>query len=341
MLTSETMQKLTKGCAETIAPTPPLAFRRDTRESFLETKMRAVIKEEGDRLPHPGKGQTLRRWQALAEAGAGDLSFAKIFESHTDALAILLELNGHAEDDALCAVWAAEPPGEALELETGNRLIGRKSWCSAAGFVDIALVTVRRGGERLLAKVDLRQFGITVDLANWKAVGMRDTQSGVVTFDGVAAEIIGEDGSYTDRPGFWQGGAGIAAVWFGAACAIGERLSRSTAIHRDPHAAAHLGAMDVALSSAKAVLESAAAWIDAQPAADALTVALRARAAVEAAANEVLLRTGRALGPGPMCMDSIHAQRCVDLEVFLRQSHAERDLELLGRSVAGQTPWRL
>ena len=41
------------------------------------------------RLPLPGSGQTLRRWQALAEVAASDLALAKLFEGHTDALAIM------------------------------------------------------------------------------------------------------------------------------------------------------------------------------------------------------------------------------------------------------------
>ena len=341
MLTDKPTQTLPKAGFGASAANPSAPAVRTFHESCLDARMRVVIQDGRDQLPLPGQGQTLRRWQILAEAGAENLSFAKIFESHTDALAILRELGGYASDGALWAVWAAEPPGETLELRIGNRLFGQKSWCSASSIVDSALVTVRRGEERLLARVALHQPRVSIDTSKWQAVGMRDTQSGVVTFDGVAAEIVGKDGAYTDRPGFWHGGAGIAAVWFGAACAIGERLSHSSAIHRDPHAAAHLGAIDVALAGAKAVLESAAAWIDAHPQADALPVTLRARAAVEAAANDVLLRTSRALGPALLCMDAAHAQRCVDLEVFLRQSHAERDLEALGRCVAGQNPWQL
>lgn len=43
-------------------------------------------------LPAPGQGATLQRWQMLAEVAAADLSLAKLFEGHTDALAILHEL---------------------------------------------------------------------------------------------------------------------------------------------------------------------------------------------------------------------------------------------------------
>lgn len=47
-----------------------------------------------DQLPLPGHGATLRRWQMLAAIAAIDLSLFKLYESHTDALAVLAELGG-------------------------------------------------------------------------------------------------------------------------------------------------------------------------------------------------------------------------------------------------------
>ena len=54
------------------------------------------------------------------------------------------------------------------------------------------------------------------------------------------------------------------------------------------------------------------------------------RAVVEAAVESAVRRTGRALGPGPQARDAAHAQRVADLEIYVRQSHAERDLATLG-----------
>jgi hypothetical protein len=44
----------------------------------------------------------------------------------------------------------------------------------------------------------------------------------------------------------------------------------------------------------------------------------------------VLRHAGHALGAGPMCRDPAIARRFADLPVFLRQSHAERDLAEIG-----------
>ena len=55
------------------------------------------------------------------------------------------------------------------------------------------------------------------------------------------------------------------------------------------------------------------------------------RAVVETAVEETITRTGRALGPGPLAQDAKHAGRVADLTMYVRQSHAERDLAELGR----------
>ncbi|MBW0013156.1 MAG: acyl-CoA dehydrogenase, partial [Mycobacterium sp.] len=83
-----------------------------------------------------------------------------------------------------------------------------------------------------------------------------------------------------------------------------------------------------------AILDAAATHIDADPFDRTGTVQLlarRVRSVVEHAAEEAITRTGRALGPGPLCQDGRHAQRVADLTIYIRQSHAERDLAELGR----------
>lgn len=303
----------------------------------LGMAMRRLIAEGLAELPLPGGGATRERWRALAAVAAIDLSLAKVYEGHTDALAILAELKG-TKPDGLWAVWAAEPPDVRVIFR-----VGENGGTVSAAVMDHAVISAwTEGGEPILAQVHLRQPGVTVETGGWEAVGMSASESVSVVLDGARAEAVGGVGDYVARPGFWQGGAGIAAVWYGGAVAIARTLAGSARVANDPHAAAHLGAVDSALRAARALLMETAAWIDAHPKADPSAAALRVRACVEAAANEVLLRTGRALGPGPLCGDAIHAQRCADLPVFLRQSHAEHDLAALGRCVANDSSaWEL
>ncbi|MDH5834333.1 acyl-CoA dehydrogenase [Luteimonas kalidii] len=327
--------------------TPVLQMPAPAPPATLEARARARLRVEGA-LPLPGRGHTLDRWRALAAMGAEDLALVKVLEAHHDAVAILAELGGApAPAGTLLAVWAAEGPQSTVRLHDdghGPRLHGRKPWCSGAGFIDAALLTVQAGDARQLVRVSTSSSGITRPASGWEAVGMAAIESGPVDFDNVRCEPVGAPGAYLARPGFWHGGAGIAACWFGAATAIAARMADPARVARDPHLAAHLGRADMALGGAAALLRELAARIDADPARPYRREVVRVRSVVERACHDVLDAAGRALGPGPLCGDRVHAQRCADLSVFVRQSHADRDWAALGQDVAaieGATPWPL
>ena len=130
--------------------------------------LRALIDAGLDRLPLPGSGATLERWRMLAAVAAFDLALVKLYEGHTDALAILAELDGKNSDKGNAwGVWAAEPPTARLGATTAEgdsiTLHGTKAWCSGAAFVTHALVTAwNERDEPILAAVDLRQPGVRV-----------------------------------------------------------------------------------------------------------------------------------------------------------------------------------
>ncbi len=285
----------------------------------------------------------------LAAAGALDLSLVKLFEGHTDALAILAELNGPAvPPQSLWGTWCAEPPSARLTFKTFDHdaavgLNGTKAWCSGAAQVSHALVTAwDNAGAQWLVAVQMQQPGIEVTDEGWHAVGMAPTRSVDVQFRDAVGTLVGGAGAYVHRPGFWHGGAGIAACWWGGAYAIASMTHDSLCNRADPHALAHLGAIDVAMAGSAAGLRDAAAWIDANPLADAQLVVLRVRGLVEAAATTVIQHAGRALGAGPLCRNARFAQAMADLPVYLRQSHAERDLAGLAALVLlEESPWSL
>jgi hypothetical protein len=291
-----------------------------------------------DWLPLPGRGETATRWRGLAAVAACDLSLAKLYEGHTDALAILAELQrAELADDGSWAVWAAEPPnGKLIAHAAGGdalTLDGIKPWCPGAPHVTHALVTAWRGDDPVLAAVELSQPSVSVETGNCQAAGMRATGASEVRFDGARAVQIGEAGAYLARPGFWHGGAGIAACWYGCAAALAAILRNSVKQKNDPHACAHLGAADAELSAVAALLRETATWIDEHPRDDAQQCALRVRVAVEQAAGQVMDHVSRALGAMPFCTDAWFAHVIADLPVFLRQSHAERDECALGQTL--------
>lgn len=283
--------------------------------------------------PLPGHGRTADRLTILAAWGRADPVFARLAEGHADAVAILAELNGPSADDHLWGVWAAVPQSVTAERRgAGWILSGMRPWCSGAGVCQRALVTARTEGEIRLFAIDVADGEPIED--SWPAVGMAASDSRAVRLDGVTGVPVGEVGQYVGRPGFWHGGIGVAACWYGGAQGVADVLL-DAARSRDlnPHALAHLGGIDVALHSGASLLHDAAEHIDADPAADRHRLAVQVRLGVEAIATQVLDRVGRALGAGPLCQDNAHARRVADLTVYLRQSHAEADLAELGALV--------
>ncbi|WP_369038861.1 acyl-CoA dehydrogenase [Stenotrophomonas maltophilia] len=284
-------------------------------------------------LPAPGTGRTLERWRALARLGAEDLCLAKVLEAHHDAAAILHELGAPLPAEGeLWAVWAAEGPACSLRLDANGQLHGDKPWCSGSAFVDVALVTVRTPGGVQLYRVDASAWQ-TLDEGSWAATGMAGIPSTTARFNRSPATPIGAQDAYLQRPGFWHGGAGIAAVWWGAAVAVATRMQPAAG---DELRARLLGRADLVLAPAAALLRELAVAIDNAPGQPHRADVVRARSVVERAAMQILDLAGRALGPAPMCMDAAHAQRWADLTVFLRQSHADRDWAWLGAQRAEQ-----
>jgi alkylation response protein AidB-like acyl-CoA dehydrogenase len=295
-------------------------------------------------LPLPGGGRTRERWAAFADLAGEDLSLVRLAEGHADAVAILAELGvPRVPAKSRWGVWAANPPGPSLEAARtgiGWRLQGAKQYCSGARTCTHALVTAATSeGMRLYA---VTTEALTPRLGSWPATGMAGSDTLDVEFDAIPATPVGPPGAYIDRPGFAHGGVGVAACWYGGARAAGRTLL-SAARKRDigPHALAHLGAVDIALGTARAALDQAAGDIDADPD-DRRNAgwgrALRVRSLIESVATEVMGRVGRALGAGPLSHDEAHGRLVADLTVYLRQHHAERDLAALGTLVAEQGP---
>ena len=330
-------------------PAPAAVGREVGRE--VGQSLRKLIAAGLDRIPPPGNGATLKRWQCLAQVARHDLALVKLYESHTDALAIFQEIDTrHVPRPGVAyAVWAsesrvsplkiracAEPVHARIEESSFVMLDGRKAWCSGARVVDMGLVTAcDDAGGRWLAEVDMRAGGVSIDESAWNAVGMRDSASFDVIFDGVPARIVGHVNGYLDRPGFWYGGAGVAACWFGAAAAIGTAVRDLQRGRDDPHALAHLGAIDCALASGASLLRECAAEIDA--AVDAVgdfgRRALRVRSAIADIAESVIHHAARAVGPGPLCNDPHLARLVADLPIFIRQCRAEHDLVAQSRAL--------
>ena len=290
----------------------------------------------GHQLPQPGAGRTALRWRALADVAAADLTAARVLEAHTDALAILTEA-GQVAAAGTWGVFAAEAPGARLDAVSERdawTITGIKPWCSLATRLDNALVTAHVPGGRQLFAVNLRQDNVLAEPPSvWVARGLRNVPSGPVHFAGTPAHPVGAVGWYLSRSGFAWGGLGVAACWFGGACALaGALLAKGRFDAPTDVLALQLGRVDAVLHASAATLLDAAARVDrgAADATDGALLALRVRAIDADAAEQTLVQVGHALGPAPLAFDEMYARRSADLTLYVRQHHGERDLAALG-----------
>lgn len=294
-------------------------------------------------MPLPSHGKTAQRHLQLMDFGRRDLSLARLAEAHYDAIAILAEASREGVDGAIYGVWASEIPGKSLELvrtSKGLSLCGSKMFCSGAALIDKVLVTVA-GPEHNLISIDLHASADTihVDESQWKTRAFQKTRTATVTFRDTPVsenDIIGPPRWYLERPGFWHGACGPAACWAGGAEGlVNYALLQS---RKDSHTRAHLAAMQASVWAMRSFLESAGRQIDKYPddVIEAQRRALIVRHATEQACTDVLRRFARAYGPYPLSMDEDLVNRYQELELYLRQSHGERDLETLA-SLADNT----
>jgi alkylation response protein AidB-like acyl-CoA dehydrogenase len=314
-------------------PPPRICWPRDVDTVSTELRTSAAV---GDLdLPLPGGGRTAARWAALAALGRRDLALARLAEGHTDAVAILAEAGRKPVLEALYGVWAARSGGTGAMLGDGV-LSGTVRFCSGAHRLDRALIAALDEERRsVLVEVDLTDRGIAAVPGTWLPLGMDASDSPDVTIDDVPVTddmIVGDPGFYLNRPGFWQGGIGVAAVWLGGAAGVLDEVLAGVS-DPDQHQLAHIGALYTAIRSAEALLDVAASTVDGDPLGDHHLLAWTCRSAAERAAWEVLDRAPRITGPTPLCRDPRFAQRLADLQVYVRQHHAEQDLAAIGKAV--------
>lgn len=307
--------------------------------------------ELGETVPTPGQGRTLERWETLATAARADVAGARVLEPHLDALAILAEASaeGHLSDADLIrmradeysswGVFAAEGAGVRLEARPGDDgswlLTGVKPWCSLADCVSHALVTAWTSPtERRLFVVSMREPSVHPQRDGWVSRGLAQIRSTSVEFTDAVALPVGDDGWYLRREGFWWGGVGVAACWWGGALPLLDALALAAA-HPDADQIAHAsyGAADAHMWAARLALADAANRTDRTEPAPVRLISERVRAIVAEAVESVLTIADRALGPAPLASDESHARRVGDLRIYVRQHHAERDLARLGRTL--------
>jgi alkylation response protein AidB-like acyl-CoA dehydrogenase len=293
---------------------------------------------------HGGLGfgpDPLRRLLALL--GEANLSVARLYEAHVNAIQLVFRYGGPqiqarcAADAAagrLFALWVTDPPGGGGLRRRGDGILaGGKAFCSGAGAAARALVTAETPDGAQMLVLDVAQARVTP--GRMKLAGMRAAVTGSADFSGMTAgpaDLLGAPGDYLREPvfsaGAWRGAAGA----FGGLTAL-VRLHRREMLDRrrahDPAQRARFGQLLIAHETARLWLANAArrACLEDRPPAAVVAYVNLARLAIEAACLEGMRLTQRGLGLGAFITGHPAERICRDLGVFLRQPAPDETLD--------------
>jgi alkylation response protein AidB-like acyl-CoA dehydrogenase len=280
----------------------------------------------------------------LRAMGRRNPSLGRLYEGHFNG-ALLVALYGSplqrfraradVERGELFGVWNTQGDDPVTIERRGPHyaLHGAKTWASGADRVTRALITARTAnGDVQMCLVPLDRVRRDVDPSAWRPLGMRDSNSYRIAFDGIELDrddLIGAPGDYERPPWFLGGAIRFAAVHAGilerlVGETIGYVIDRGRAT--DPLVRARVAEMRIAANACCAWLRLAEdAWCafdrdaceaNARAAADASDMA---RTAIERACLDALEASIRTVGAHGMVEPLPFADLFRDLHMYLRQ----------------------
>ena len=298
----------------------------------------------------------------LSAIGGGDLSLARLYEGHTNALILVATYGSAAQieqaaKDAhagmLFGVWNTGHP-EAMRLEPaddGWRLVGGKTFCSGASVVQRPIITAElpgRGWQMILLRMDAPEIAgsVALDRTSWTPLGMEGSGSYTVGFSGGVIEqsdLIGAPGDFYRDPLFRGGAARFAAVHGGATVRLFRMFAEwldTTGRDGDPYQIARLGEMGLRAQEAVLWSERAAAMAERGLSLEADKLAAERmvefagmmRVAIERGASAVMALIAPGVGARGLLEPHRFERMLRDLTMYLRQPAPDQTLAEVGRA---------
>ena len=284
-----------------------------------------------------GSSQSNRLCRVLRLVGAGDLSVARLFEGHVNAVALvsrfgswdqLASLAAAVASGSLSAVWNAERRNGlvAERREDKWHLRGEKILASGSGLIRFPIITplTEAGVIMLLPTLSGDEC---VDLSGWRPQGMRASATGTISFDGMAVPLAGQIGvpeNYKQQPFFSGGSWRFCAVHLGAAERLLD-LFRAHLVGRDrdgdPYQKQRVASAIVAVTTAAFFIEKAARLLATEEGTAEAIVAFSnmTRTVTERACLDVLELVHRGMGLGAFIAPEPVERVSRDLSTYLRQ----------------------
>ena len=304
---------------------------------------------------------TLWTVTVLRRLGRANLSVARLFEGHLNALKLIdlhaapatgRRLVTRAEAGAVFGIWGADgaTPVRLHAVDDGSyRLSGAKAFASGLGLVDVALITTPSPSDpaRLqLVAIDAGDQG-RQHPEQWTAAAMRATRSGGFVLDDLVVgegDLVGGPGDYLLEPHFEGGIWRYCAAHIGGAEALVEALRQSLITSgraSDVHQLERLARAAARCEAGRRLVETAAVKVEASRSGTpaeidaAVAHALVARELVEEACVEVMTLVERSLGVRAHVRGSSIERQRRDLGLFLRQAAPDAKLQRAGRLIVG------
>ncbi|MEH6487946.1 acyl-CoA dehydrogenase [Hyphomonas oceanitis] len=246
-----------------------------------------------------------------------------------------------ADAGATFGVWNADLPGAPLKV-TQDQLVGGKAFASGAGLLTHALVTLHAGDTEnvQLLLIDLQATPPLIDTSWWATIGMRESETHLVRWDGPAFQeswMIGRPGDYETEPAFSGGAIRFCAAQAGAIASLFD-LVKNHLVETDrceaPHQSARLaGLYSCAALSAGIVRETACNKED-QIADIYLAAVAHARTVVTEQAERAIMLAQQSVGVASMFRDHPLARTMSDLMVYLRQPAPDAQRHKVGQAAS-------
>ncbi len=288
-------------------------------------------------------------WSELVEALAGlgrtDIGLARLTEGHVDAVRIAAQAGASLEPDALYGVWASRSGASGVRARAdGDRLVltGTLKFASGAGVIDRGLTPVWLSDDtHLLVDLDARE--LPVDRSAWQTGAMTVSHTHTISLDEVVvprSTVVGRPNFYLDRPGFFPGGVGVAAVWAGGISRVLDALLAWAGDRSSPAGDLRLGRIAIQRTLALAAVRQGGHHLDARPAGPQppthaelqhLSTSIRAGVgqAVQAALNDARVLAG----PAGLAFDAALTHAIDDLGLYVLQQNTDGDAGYLGAAV--------
>ncbi|MBL4705185.1 MAG: acyl-CoA/acyl-ACP dehydrogenase [Flavobacteriales bacterium] len=323
---------------------------------------------------HNGDVRTL--WQMTTAIAMGDMSTARCWEGHNNALLLINNIasedqkrrwfDGVVNDGNIWSVWSGEPQTKipdqkktvgttVVATDDGYLLNGTKVFCSSATGASHAILLVSLegpGGARhaasstdavMMLACDLSAPGISFNDAWWNPMGMRASVSYQVIFENVFIpknHKIGYSGQFLTEEWQTRFTPQYAATFLGGAHAAYEytkRYVQSQKKTNDPYIQHRLAKMAINLKTSELWLDHVAELWKNDNIEEAKSAGIMTWYLVEQLATETVNHALHACGARAMASRTQLERIYRDLSFYVRHDNDDHLLATVGKSVLGVT----